>query len=136
MEATGADEWVSSYLRRAEETQVKAEEAKAKLAQVGARLSSPDEAVTLAVNASGALQELEFGAAAEKMSRETLASSVLATARQAQTDAARQVAVAMSPLIGEDSEAMDFLRQQVPAATEPKGGADPSKQPESPRRNR
>jgi DNA-binding protein YbaB len=134
MEPTGADDWVSTYLRRAEETQARAEEAKSRLARVAARLSSHDEAVTLTVNASGALQNLTFGAAAETMSRDALASSVLATARQAQADAARQVAVAMSPLIGEDSEAMDFLRRQVPGQAEPEDGTDPSDRTGSPQR--
>jgi DNA-binding protein YbaB len=119
MEPTGADDWVSSYLRRAEETQAMAEEAKSKLAQVAAQLSSPDEAVTVTVNASGALQTLQFGSAAERMSRDQLAGSVLATAQRAQARAAQQVAAAMSPLIGQDRDAMDFLRRQIPGAEEP-----------------
>jgi DNA-binding protein YbaB len=135
MQPTGAEEWVSSYLRRAEETQARAEEAKSKLAQVAATLASPDEAVKLTVTASGALARLEFGTAAETMSREALAESVLATARQAQVQAAQQVATVMSPLIGEDSDAMDFLRRQFPDPAEPEGASEPS-HPGGPRQRR
>jgi DNA-binding protein YbaB len=134
MEPTEADDWISSYLRRAEETQAMAEEAKSKLAQVAAQLSSPDEAVTLTVNASGALQTLQFGSAAERMSRDQLAGSVLATAHRAQAQAAQQVAAAMSPLIGQDSEAMDFLRQRIPGAEGPDGGAEASQHTNGPKR--
>jgi DNA-binding protein YbaB len=134
MEPTGADDWVSSYLRRAEETEAMAEEAKSRLAQVAAQLSSPDGAVTLTVNASGALQTLQFGSAAERMSRDQLAGSVLATARQAQAQAAQQVAAAMSPLLGQDSAAMDFLRQQIPGAEEPDAGAEASGHTTGPQR--
>ncbi|MEU4252323.1 YbaB/EbfC family nucleoid-associated protein [Amycolatopsis sp. NPDC026612] len=97
----------------------RAAEAKARLERVSATATSADGAVTVTVNTAGALQELTFGPRADELPRTRLAQVVLATARRAQVDAAQQLAGIMAPVIGEHSEAMEFLREQIPAPAVP-----------------
>ncbi|MEU7784794.1 YbaB/EbfC family nucleoid-associated protein [Amycolatopsis sp. NPDC049159] len=93
----------------------RAAEAKARLERVSATASSPDGAVTVTVNTSGALQELTFGSRADELPRARLAQAVLAAAKRAQVDAAQQLTAIMAPVIGTDSDAMHFLQEQIPA---------------------
>ena len=92
----------------------RAAEAKARLERVSATVTSADGAVTVTVNTSGALQELTFGPRADELPRARLAQAVLATAKRAQLDAARQLTAVMAPVIGADSDAMKFLQEQIP----------------------
>ncbi|NKQ54943.1 YbaB/EbfC family nucleoid-associated protein [Amycolatopsis sp. K13G38] len=97
----------------------KAEAAKARLQQLSATLSSQDGAATVTVNASGALQNLAFGPKARELPLERLAAVVLATAQRAQAQAAAQITEIMAPVVGTDSDAMQFLREQFPAPEAP-----------------
>src|SRR3954464_8663245 len=92
----------------------RAAEAKARFERVSATASSADGAVTVTVNTSGALQELTFGPRADELPRARLAQAVLAAAKRAQVDAAQQLTAIMAPVIGTDSDAMEFLREQIP----------------------
>jgi DNA-binding protein YbaB len=92
----------------------RAAEAKAQLERIAATATSPDGAVTVTVNTSGALQELTFGPRADELPRARLAASVVATAKRAQVQAAQQLATVMAPVIGPDSDAMKFLQEQIP----------------------
>lgn len=105
-----------------------AAEAKARLQRVAATATSPDGAVTVTVNTSGALQELSFGPRADELPRARLAAVVVATAKRAQVEAAQQLKGIMAPLIGDDSDAMKFLEEQIP---EPEIPEEPA--PEAPR---
>ncbi|MGH3630095.1 MAG: YbaB/EbfC family nucleoid-associated protein [Sciscionella sp.] len=102
------------YRREAAELGARAEAAKSELQRITGTLTSKDGAVTVTVNTSGALQNLSFHPKAESISHTALAATVLDTARRAQLAAARQVTTAMAPLIGNDSDAMRFLQEQVP----------------------
>src|SRR5690349_9622194 len=77
----------------------RAAEAKARLERVSASATSADGAVTVTVGTSGALQELSFGPRADELPRARLAQAVLATAKRAQLDAARQLTAVMAPVI-------------------------------------
>src|SRR3569833_3122645 len=104
----------------------RAAEAKARLERVSATASSADGAVTVTVNTSGALQELTFGPRADELPRARLAQAVLAAAKRAQVDAAQQLAAIMAPVIGADSDAMEFLREQIPTPELPPEEPAPS----------
>ena len=106
----------------------RAAEAKARLERISATATSPDGAVTVTVNTSGALQELTFGPRADELPRARLAASVVATAKRAQVQAAQQLTSVMAPVIGPDSDAMKFLQEQIPAPEVPAEA-----QPEPPR---
>lgn len=114
-------ELVASYQQEAAAVAERAEAAKAQVRMVQASVTSPDGAVTVTVNATGALQNVSFGARAEQVSRGQLASLVMQTARRAQAQAAQQVTAALAPVIGENSAAMDYLRRQLPDVEESTG---------------
>lgn len=118
------NEWLDSYQQRVTDIAQTAEQAKAQLQQVSSTLNSADGAVTVTVNASGALQNLSFGPKADDLSRTELAAAVLDAARRAQVAAAHQVTEVMTPLIGGDSDAMAFLREQLPGSGEDTGASD------------
>ena len=113
------NELLSEYLQEVDTLAKKAEEAKRQLKQLAGTLTSEDGAVTLTVNAAGALQSLSFGPRADTMPKERLAQLVLSTSRRAQIQAAQQVTSILAPIVGEDSDAMRFVRQQIPVPEEP-----------------
>ncbi|HEX3592596.1 MAG TPA: YbaB/EbfC family nucleoid-associated protein [Pseudonocardiaceae bacterium] len=115
------NELLSEYLQEVDTLAKKAEEAKRQLKQLSGSLTSEDGAVTLTVNAAGALQNLAFGPRADGMPKERLAQLILSTARRAQIQAAQQVTSILAPIVGEDSDAMRFVQEQIPVPEEPEG---------------
>lgn len=107
----------------------RAAEAQERLKRVAATATSNDGAVTVTVNTSGALQQLSFGPRADEISRSALAAAVVATAHRAQAQAAQQLHAIMAPLIGENSDAMKFLDEQIPTPEVPE--ETPPAQPET-----
>jgi DNA-binding protein YbaB len=85
----------------------------AQLRDVAGRATSSDGAVTVTVNVGGALESLELGPAADRLTRAQLGSLIVRTAKAAQADAGRQAAAAVEPIVGADSDAMRFLRDQL-----------------------
>jgi DNA-binding protein YbaB len=120
------NELMSSYLAEVEVLAQKAEEAKKQLKQLTGTLTSGDGAVSLTVNAAGALQSLSFGPKADELPRAQLAAIVLSTARRAQIQAAQQVTAILAPLVGENSDAMRFVQEQIPVPPEPETPSPPS----------
>ncbi len=126
------NELMSSYLREVEALAKKAETAKQQLKQLAGSLTSGDGAVSLTVNAAGALRSLSFGPRADELPKAQLASLILATARRAQIEAAQKVTSILAPLVGEDSDAMRFVQEQIPVPVEP--DEDPTtSEPQQPR---
>ncbi|KAA2264743.1 YbaB/EbfC family nucleoid-associated protein [Solihabitans fulvus] len=123
------NDWVASYGAEVGNIAEAAEQAKAQLQLVASTLTSKDGAVTVTVNASGALQNLSFGPRADELPRAQLAAAIVATAHRAQAAAARQVTAVMAPLIGTDSDAMKFLEEQIPTPEEPEEES-PASEPE------
>jgi DNA-binding protein YbaB len=115
VEPVDSQQAIASYQQEVNQLAERAEEAKAKLKELTGSAASPDGAVTVTTNAGGALQSLVFGAKADELPKEKLASLVLATARRAQGQAAQQITGIMAPLVGENSEAMRFVQENIPA---------------------
>lgn len=128
------NELISSYQQEVEALAQKAAEAKRQLKELSGSLTSGDGAVSVTVNAAGALQQLSFGKRADELPRAQLAALILATARRAQVQAAQQVTSILAPLVGEDSDAMKFVQQQIPVPEEPED-APPTSQAQQ-QRNR
>lgn len=105
---------ITSLEQRTADIMSRAEATQAKVAAVTGTASSEDGAVTVTVNATGALQDVTFGRTADRIPKEKLGAVIMATARRAQASAATQVTTLMTPLIGTDSEAMQLLKQQLP----------------------
>ena len=80
--------------------------------------------MTVTVNGGGALQSLSFGPAADEVPRTRLADLVMTTARRAQAQASQQIIAIMTPLVGEDSDAMRFVEEQIPPAEPPAESAE------------
>jgi DNA-binding protein YbaB len=106
--------WLASYEERLQDIGDRAERAQRALAAVEGTATSQDGAVTVTVNPAGALRRLELGERSAALTREQLAAAVLSTARQAQSEAARLAATAVTPLLGEGSAAMAMFRSRVP----------------------
>jgi DNA-binding protein YbaB len=109
------EEWLAGYRDRLAALRARTERAQDALAHAEATVTSPDGAVTVTVNPAGALQHLALSERTTGMTRVQLAAAVLATARAAQEEAARRALAAVSPLLGDDSEAMKVLRGNLAA---------------------
>lgn len=105
---------ITSYQQEVAGIAERAQAAREQVARVQSSVTSPDGAVTVTVNATGALGNVSFGPRADQLSRASLAALLMQTARRAQAQAARQVTTALAPLIGENGAAMDYLRSQLP----------------------
>jgi DNA-binding protein YbaB len=110
---------VDSYTQEVSDLAARAAEARDQIQHLAGTASSQDGAVTVTVNGGGALRSLTFGPAADQISRVRLAEVVMSTARRAQAQASQQILAIMTPLVGEDSDAMRFVEEQIPPATLP-----------------
>lgn len=115
--------YVESYRQRLDDIQQRAQGASAQLGEIMATAHSDDRSVSVTVNPSGGLQDLQLSKGVEGKSAQQLQRLILDTAHKAQAEAGRQVEEAMQPLLGE-SEGMDFLRSQL--AREPEADSDAS----------
>jgi DNA-binding protein YbaB len=120
------NEVLSEYMQEVDALARKADEAKKQLKALTGSLTSKDGAVTLTVNAAGALQSLSFGQQAEQMPKQRLAQLILSTARSAQLQAAQQVTSILAPIVGENSDAMRFVQEQIPVPEEPEESPETS----------
>ncbi|WP_137815862.1 hypothetical protein [Gandjariella thermophila] len=70
-------------------------------------------------NRAGVLTDLRLSSRAEGMRAPQLANSIMETYRRAMARGASRTVEIMSPLIGENSASMDFLRSAMPQLDEP-----------------
>lgn len=115
---------VDSYTADVSDLAARAVEARERIRELAGTASSQDGAVTVTVNGGGALRNLTFGPAADEVPRARLADLVMTTARRAQAQASQQILAIMAPLVGEDSDAMRFVEEQIPPAQLPEDQAD------------
>lgn len=111
---TDPHQLLDDYEQRTAALLERAEEAKAQIAGLTGSATSSDGAVTVSVSAGGALLNLSFGAKADDMPKDRLAAVVMSTAKRAQAQAVGQIATIMAPVIGENSDAMRFVQEQIP----------------------
>jgi hypothetical protein len=108
------EKMLAEYRARVADIAERAQAARREIAGVRGTETSSDGAVTVSVNASGALEDLSFGGAADSLSRPELATLILDTSRKARIRAASAGADALVPLIGANSAAMDQVRAAIP----------------------
>lgn len=111
---TDPNQLIEDYEQRTAALLEQAEEAKSRIASLTGAATSTDGAVTVSVSAGGALLSLSFGTKADDMPKDRLAALVMSTAKRAQAQAVGQIATIMAPLIGDNSEAMQFVQSQIP----------------------
>src|SRR2546429_3714400 len=118
---------VASYTDEVAGLATRAEEAKQRIKQLAGRATSSDGAVTVTVNGGGALQDVQFGQRASELPLPRLAAEIMATARRAQAQASQEILAIMAPLVGEDSDAMRFVQEQIPSpVVEPEDAVEES----------
>ncbi|MGW0516529.1 YbaB/EbfC family nucleoid-associated protein [Crossiella sp. NPDC003009] len=122
--------WLDAQEARIEALQARAEQAKEALATASATATSRDGAVTVTVNPGGVLTDLRLTAKASGLGHEELAAAIMATVRQAQGRAGQQTAAIMATVVGEDSEAMDFVRENLPEPAEEDAPQPPRRRPD------
>ncbi|MFD1147939.1 YbaB/EbfC family nucleoid-associated protein [Saccharothrix hoggarensis] len=105
---------IEDYESRTSALLERAEEAKARIAELTGSATSSDGAVSVSVSAGGALMSLSFGSKADDMPKERLAALVVSTAKRAQAQAVDRIATIMAPVIGDNSDAMRFVQEQIP----------------------
>jgi DNA-binding protein YbaB len=108
------EEMLADYRARVAGIAQRAQAARQEIAAVRGTETSSNGAVTVSVNASGALEDLSFGPAADDLSRPELAALVLRASRKARIRAATAGADALVPLIGANSAAMEQVRAAIP----------------------
>ncbi|GLY52117.1 YbaB/EbfC family nucleoid-associated protein [Lentzea sp. NBRC 102530] len=111
---TDPNQLIEDYEQRTAALLTQAEEAKSQIANLTGAATSADGAVTVSVSAGGALLSLSFGTKADDMPKDRLAALVMSTSKRAQAQAVAQIATIMAPLIGDNSEAMEFVQSQIP----------------------
>ncbi|SOD72398.1 YbaB/EbfC DNA-binding family protein [Jatrophihabitans sp. GAS493] len=110
---------VATYQLRVGEIAERAEAARSQVAAIRPSVTSDDGAVTVSVTATGSLAGIEFGASARDLDLPELAAKIMRTAQQARVQAAEEAQQVLGALVGESGAAMDFVRSQLPALSEP-----------------
>ncbi|MBP2476125.1 DNA-binding protein YbaB [Crossiella equi] len=110
--------WLAAQEARIVALQARAEQAKQELSDAHTTVSSRGGAVTVTVNPGGALTALRLTAKADQLGHQALAAEIMTTIRQAQGRAGQRTAEIMAAVIGDDSEAMDFIKEQLPEQVE------------------
>ncbi|MEU0884938.1 YbaB/EbfC family nucleoid-associated protein [Lentzea sp. NPDC005914] len=113
METIDPDQWLKTYGAKIEQAKQQAEQAVGQLGGVGGSASSPDGLITVTVNATGVLTDLQIKPEARGMDPSEIASAVLAASTKAQREASGRVVQIMGEFVGE-SPALDFVKAQMP----------------------
>ncbi|MFC0111444.1 YbaB/EbfC family nucleoid-associated protein [Kibdelosporangium aridum] len=107
-------EWMREQEQRTAALLAKAQDAQARLAENSVTRTSQDQVVTVTVNPGGGMTALSLSPEADRMGHRQLAGLILTTYNQAARQAATQTMQIMAGLVGEDSEALDIVRQAMP----------------------
>ncbi|MFL6144759.1 MAG: YbaB/EbfC family nucleoid-associated protein [Labedaea sp.] len=117
---------VASYEQEIAAVAARAEEARDRIKNLTGTATSPDGAVTVTVGGAGALQSVSFGPRADELPKNRLAEAIMTAARRAQAQASQRILEIMEPLVGGDSDAMRFVREQIPSPEEPEDEVEES----------
>ncbi|GAA1950378.1 hypothetical protein GCM10009754_18810 [Amycolatopsis minnesotensis] len=109
-------EWLANYSGKIADIQRRAAEAQEQIKNMRARAESPDGAVKVVLAPGGRVENLELTPQAMSLGPDRLAAAIKQTIQKAHADAAGQTQAAVTPLVGDDSDAMEFLREQIGAA--------------------
>ena len=107
--------WLQEQRERIAAMRERAGRASAELREASVSTTSQERAVTVTVNPGGVLLGLRLGPQAEDMGRNQLAAQIMTTYRAACAEAAELTRDIMSDLVGEDSPALEFLRDALPS---------------------
>ncbi|TQI94181.1 YbaB/EbfC DNA-binding family protein [Amycolatopsis cihanbeyliensis] len=123
-----AEQWLADYTQRVGEIQRQAEQTQEQIKNVRGRAASPDGAVSVVLAPGGRLEKLDLSPRAMELGHQRLAATITQTIQAAHAQAAAQTQDALLPLVGE-SDAMDFLRDQMDTALAEEPGTEPEPRP-------
>ncbi|MBK1783575.1 YbaB/EbfC family nucleoid-associated protein [Prauserella cavernicola] len=107
-------QWLADYRDRLERAAHGARQAQESLREAGATARSPRGEVTVSVTATGALDGVSLTPMARRLEAEALAELIVATAREAQRQAASRTTEVMAGYLG-DNAALTQITRHVPA---------------------
>ncbi|MBA8825369.1 DNA-binding protein YbaB [Saccharopolyspora lacisalsi] len=108
-------QYLADFESKANQMQEQLEQSQEAFSNARGEASSSDGSVTVTVAGGGGIESIDLTARSLELGHTKLASTIMETIRQAQSQAARQVEESMKPLLG-DGEAMNFLSEQVEAS--------------------
>lgn len=107
------DDWLTQYNATLQKAKDDADRATEQLGQVSGSATSKDGQVTVQVNSSGVLEDIQFGREFPHPHPDRLAASIMEIVRQAQRQAAGQMMEVMQSFVG-DGSALDFVKSNLP----------------------
>lgn len=107
-------QFLEDFERKASQMQEQLEQSQEAMANARSEATSEDGTVTVTVAGGGSIQSIDLTPKSLELGHTKLASTIMATIHQAQSEAARAVQESMRPLLG-DGDAMSFLGDQVEA---------------------
>lgn len=107
--------WLREQDERIERLREQADRAAQALNSSQVTLSSRDQAVTVTVTPGGVLQEVRFSPRAESLTMAQLSAKLMETYGRACAKAASNSMSMMAGLFGENSEAMNAMRESMPS---------------------
>ncbi|MER7014132.1 YbaB/EbfC family nucleoid-associated protein [Saccharopolyspora sp. NPDC000359] len=125
-----ASDRIQEMMRRFEEQAQKASELQSAIQDMQGTASSADRSVTVTVAASGAVLDLKLAPNAVRQSANELQQQIMATIRQATSNAAEQMNNAVAPILGDQyDQFQQAFSAQAPTLQPP---ADDGATPEPP----
>jgi len=118
-------QWLLQYDEKLKEVAARAERAEQALQHVGGTATSPDDAVTVQVSASGVTTDLVLRSGVRELEPDQLARLIMETTRRAQRDAGAQVVETMRGLVG-DTPALDVVKSKLPEGYAGDGRDEPA----------
>lgn len=116
---TDPDHLLRQYEGKLAEAQRKSEAIRETMAGLRVTERSADGQITVTVNDAGNLVDLHLGSALQRKDGQAVAQEVLRVVQAAQSRVAATVQQAMTPLLGGDSQAMDFMVDRLRSAQPP-----------------
>lgn len=108
------DEWLRQQDARIARLRATSEAATAELAAANVEASDRDGLVTVVVNPSGVLMSAQFGSRAHGVDPARLSAALMTAYRSATREASAKMLEIMTPVVGEDTDAMNFLKSTMP----------------------
>jgi DNA-binding protein YbaB len=102
--ADAAEDWVRSWTSSLSKRAAAAQSLSDQVAQLNVSESDPDRMITVTVNGSGVMIDLQLGDGASGLRMDQLADKILRTMRRAQAALASRVSDVASQTVGRDSE--------------------------------
>jgi DNA-binding protein YbaB len=116
---TDPNQIFAQYEGKLAEAQRKSEDIRTGLATLRVTERSPDGQISVSVNSSGNLVDIQLGASLQRREPQSVGQDILRAVQAAQNRVAGALREAMAPMMGGDSEAMDFMVSQVRSAQPP-----------------